>query len=143
MGKLRKTERLGHEGCDLQQLAAGFSEEFQIGGNDNDGKGPVSSAQPQNQFCAANSGHSIVRDKQVVRASLERYPGVLSVLRGGDLIASLLKMLRKANAQTGTVLGIQDAGPAEAAGFATRCVTFNLHSLVHDFSSVRRFRCVG
>jgi hypothetical protein len=47
-GKLPKTERLGHDGCDLQQLAVGLSEEFQIGGNDNNGQGPISSPQPQN-----------------------------------------------------------------------------------------------
>jgi hypothetical protein len=111
MGKLPKTERLGHDGCDQQQLAAGFSEEFQIGGNDNDGQGGVSSAQPPNQFCAANSGHSIVGNKQIVGAGLERDPGLLSVRRGGDLIASLMKKLRKANAETGLVLGIQDAEP--------------------------------
>jgi hypothetical protein len=72
---------------------------------------------------------------------LERYPGSLSVLRGGDFIARLMKMLRKANAETGIILGIQDAGPAEATGFGSRRVPFLWDSLVHDFSLVRRFKC--
>jgi hypothetical protein len=106
MAKLPQTERLGHDGRDLQQLAAGFSKEFQIGGYDNDGEGPVSSPQPKNQFCAAHSGHLIVGNKQVVGAGLQRYPSLLSVLCRSDLVASQTKTLRKTNAQTGVILGI-------------------------------------